>query len=61
MKTNDTINLILLVAGVLFVAFGEDYMLKEYALSLGFVLIMLAVYRFSRSWRSGDTDEEEET
>ena len=34
-------------------AFGEHYIEKEYALSIGIVLLMLGIYKSTRVWGNG--------
>lgn len=48
MKINGLINLFLVLSGALVMALGERWMEKEYALSVGIVLLMVGIYRASR-------------
>lgn len=48
MKINGLINLLLVVGGAVIMAAGDQWMEKEYALSIGIVLLMTGVYRASR-------------
>ena len=59
MKIKQPINFALLIAGLLILSFGDSFMQKEYALSIGFILMMFAVYKISVSWRSEKSDEED--
>ena len=60
MKIKAWIYFLLLIGGVLFIAVGEQWMQKEYALILGFVLLMFALYKISVSWKRGSDVEENE-
>lgn len=57
MKINGLINLFLVLSGALTMALGDRWMEKEYALSIGIVLLMIGVYRASRG--SGKLPENE--
>ena len=43
------------------IALGEKFILKEYALSIGFILLMFGLYKISRSWQKSDPTNEENT
>lgn len=58
MKTNQTIYFLLILLGAIIMGFGSEWMQKEYALSLGIVLLMFGVYKSSQSWRGRDKEEE---
>ena len=61
MKIKGWIYFALLIAGIVLIAFGEQWMQKEYALILGFILLMFAIYNISVSWkRPSDFEEEDE-
>lgn len=59
MKTNQAIYLILLLLGLLIVTLGDQFIQKEFAWSIGFVLMMFSIYKISVSWRT-ERDKEEE-
>ncbi len=59
MKTKGGIYFIPIILGIVIMTFGEKYILREYALSLGFILLMFGLYKVSRSWRKNDSAEEE--
>ncbi|NAS11351.1 hypothetical protein [Poritiphilus flavus] len=61
MKTKQTIYFLLIIGGALIMATGNRLMRKEYALSLGIVLLMFGIYKSSQSWgKSGDNKNTEE-
>ncbi len=57
MKTKGWINLLLVVIGITIMIWGEHFILREYALSVGFILLMLGLYRISKSWRAEDPND----
>lgn len=60
MKIKQSIYFALLIAGFLVLAFGDHFMEKEVSLSIGFVLLMFAIYKISISWRRDKEAEEEQ-
>ncbi|MBT8321398.1 MAG: hypothetical protein KJO90_06990 [Eudoraea sp.] len=60
MKIKPLIYFLLIIAGGVLIGFGGQIMLKEYAMIIGIVLIMLGVYKTSVSWSSGDKAKKEE-
>lgn len=56
MKTKRAIYFILITLGVLILGLGESYMEKEYALAIGFVLLMFGVFNSSQSYVSDKDD-----
>ncbi|MEM7381690.1 MAG: hypothetical protein AAF361_10905 [Bacteroidota bacterium] len=61
MKTKQTIYFLLIIVGAVIMATGNRWMQKEYALSLGIVLLMFGIYKSSQSWgRSGNDNNTEE-
>ncbi len=59
MKTKRTFYLVLIVVGVVIASLGENYMQEEYALSIGFALMMLGLYKTTQLW-SNDKFEDKE-
>lgn len=60
MKTKRTIYFLMIVTGAILMGTGENWMRREYALSIGIVLLMLGIYKSSRAWnrtKTGDTTE----
>lgn len=57
MKIKGGIYFILALAGVVVLVFGTDLMPREYALSIGIVLLMFGLYKISTSWQKDDSDE----
>jgi hypothetical protein len=50
----------MIVTGAILMGTGENWMRREYALSIGIVLLMLGIYKSSRAWnrtKTGDTTE----
>ena len=60
MKINQAIYFTLMTVGVVLLAIGDNYIRKEYALSLGFILLMFSLYKMSLGWRKYKSEEEEE-
>ncbi|WP_394750064.1 hypothetical protein [Spongiimicrobium salis] len=59
MKTKRTIYFILMVIGGLIMGFGKGYMEKEYALSIGIVLLMFGIYKSTQVWSDTRVRQEE--
>jgi len=49
----------LIVAGAIIMATGDNLIRKEYALSIGIVLLMLGIYKSSRAWNTNEEQKEE--
>ena len=60
MKTKRTIYFILIVIGGLIMGFGKEFMVKEYALSIGIVLLMFGIYKSTQVWTDSRERGEEE-
>ena len=60
MKIKAVINFILVLVGILAIFGGENFIQREYAQSVGFVLLMLGLYRISSSWKRSDNDDEDQ-
>ncbi|MGB5238668.1 MAG: hypothetical protein WBN59_13635 [Flavobacteriaceae bacterium] len=60
MKIKAGINFILVLAGILAIFGGEKFIQREYAQSIGIILLMLGLYRISRSWSSQDKEEKDQ-
>lgn len=60
MKAKRTIYFILIVTGALVMGFGKNYMEKEYALSIGIVLLMFGVYKSTQVWSDSRSEEVED-
>ncbi len=58
MKIIHAIYFIMLLTGFCALAFGDTFMPEEIAWSIGFILMMFAVYKISGSWGSGQKEEE---
>lgn len=56
MKTKRTIYFVLIIAGALLMAIGDRFIRKEYAMSVGIVLLMFGIYKSSVSWGIRDND-----
>ncbi|MEX0289868.1 MAG: hypothetical protein AB3N14_12230 [Flavobacteriaceae bacterium] len=50
MKTKRGIYFLLIILGALIMGVGENWMRKEYALSIGIILLMFGIYKTSQSW-----------
>ena len=59
MKIKAWIYFVLVITGVIILSTGEQFMPEEYALSLGFILLMFGLYKVSVSWNRGKEDEEQ--
>lgn len=59
MKIKRTIYLILIVIGALMAGFGARFMEEEFALMLGFVLLMFGIYKTTQLWSSSQMEERE--
>ena len=59
MKTKRTIYFLLIILGALIIGVGESYFPKEYALSVGLVLMMFGLYKSTQVWIH-DKDQNEE-
>ena len=59
MKINQSIYFALLITGLLVLVFGDFFVGKEISLSIGFVLLMFAIYKISVSWGSDNKTDEE--
>lgn len=47
MKIKQIIYFILIVAGATIMAFGDSFVVKEYALAIGIILLMFGIYKTS--------------
>ncbi|WP_062055071.1 hypothetical protein [Sediminicola sp. YIK13] len=57
MKTKRIIYFLLIITGALIMGAGESYMKKEYALSIGIVLLMFGIYKSTQIWSDGNDGE----
>ena len=57
MKTKRIIYFLLIITGALIMGAGESYMQKEYALSIGIVLLMFGIYKSTQIWSNGNDGE----
>lgn len=64
MKTKHTFYFLLILAGALLMASGDNLLRSEYASSLGIVILMYGVYKTSKGWNTkgvkGNDDEAKE-
>ncbi len=60
MKTKHTFYFLLILLGAALMASGDSLLRKEYAFSLGIVLLMFGVYSASRTWVNSGNKEGEE-
>ncbi|GBF19872.1 hypothetical protein GQ41_0531 [Arenibacter algicola] len=63
MKTKRTFYLVLIVAGALIAGMGDHIMQREYALSIGIVLLMFGLYKTTQLWsidQNGDGEKDKE-
>ena len=60
MKIKAWIYFILIISGILILSTGKQFMPEEYALSLGFILLMFGLYKVSVSWNQGTKNEEQD-
>lgn len=51
MKIKQIIYFLLIVIGALIMAFGPQFVEKEYALALGIIFLMFGIYKVSTSWK----------
>ena len=59
MKTKRTFYLVLIVAGALIAGMGDHIMQREYALSIGIILLMFGLYKTTQLWSIDHFDEEQ--
>lgn len=59
MKTKHTFYFLLILTGALLMASEDMIMRKEYAFSLGIILLMYGVYATSRSWNRSTGEEDD--
>jgi disulfide bond formation protein DsbB len=50
MKTNHTFYFLLILAGAVLMASDDRLLRREYAYSLGIIMLMFGIYRTSKSW-----------
>lgn len=60
MKIKPGIYFILVLMGILAIVGGEKFMGREYAQSIGFILLMLGLYKISTSWGRPDKEDEDQ-
>jgi hypothetical protein len=56
MKTIHTFFFLLILTGALLMATGDRLMRREYAFSLGLVILMFGVYKTSKSWKQREVN-----
>ena len=59
MKIKAWIYFILIITGIIILSTGKQFMPEEYALSLGFILLMFGLYKVSVSWNRRTEDEDQ--
>jgi hypothetical protein len=59
MKTNPIIYLLLIIAGAIIMATGDQWVQKEYAMSIGIILLMFGIYKSSKFWTKTDGQNKE--
>ncbi|NJB72359.1 type IV secretory pathway VirB2 component (pilin) [Saonia flava] len=59
MKTKRAIYFILIVLGAITIGFGKAFVQKEYAFSVGIVLLMFGIYKSSQAWSIINSDNEQ--
>ncbi|MCM4168959.1 hypothetical protein DHD08_14830 [Arenibacter sp. H213] len=59
MKIKRTIYLVLVIIGGLIAGYGDKFMEEEFALMIGFVLLMFGLYKSTQLWSSVQLDERE--
>ncbi|MGY8913996.1 MAG: hypothetical protein ACKVJF_02795 [Flavobacteriales bacterium] len=57
MKTKRIIYFLLIITGAFIMGAGENYMEKEYALSIGIVLLMFGIYKSTQIWSDNNDGE----
>ena len=59
MKTNRIIYFLLIIAGSIIMATGEQLVRKEYAMYIGIILLMFGIYKSSKDWTKTDEHNNE--
>ena len=59
MKIKPLIYLLLIITGGMLIGFGDQILLKEYAMIIGIVLIMFGIYKTSASYASSEKKNED--
>lgn len=59
MKTNPIIYLLLIIAGAIIMATRDQWVQKEYAMSIGIILLMFGIYKSSKFWTKTDGQNKE--
>ncbi len=54
MKTNRIIYFLLIMAGAIIMATGDQLVKKEYAMCVGIILLMYGIYKSSKVWTKTD-------
>jgi disulfide bond formation protein DsbB len=54
MKTNRIIYFLLIIAGAIIMATRDLWVQKEYAMSIGIILLMFGIYKSSKVWTKTD-------
>jgi len=54
MKTNRIIYFLLIIAGAIIMATGDQLVKKEYAMCVGIILLMYGIYKSSKVWTKTD-------
>ncbi|MEN8788928.1 MAG: hypothetical protein ABF293_05900 [Flavobacteriaceae bacterium] len=60
MKIKAWIYFILVLAGIAAIVGGEKILRKEYAQSIGIILLMFGLYKISRSWTHPKNKDEDQ-
>ena len=59
MKTNRIIYFLLIIAGAIIMATGDQLLKKEHAMSIGIILLMYGIYKSSKVWTKTDEHNNE--
>lgn len=59
MKTKRTIYFILIVCGAMMAGFGNRFMSKEVALSIGMVVLLFGIYKSTYAWTATTMEDKE--
>ena len=60
MKSKRIFYLVLIILGAVIAGLGDNVLEKEYALSIGIVLIMFGLYKTTQLWSSSTFSEDDE-
>ncbi|WP_297797097.1 hypothetical protein [uncultured Eudoraea sp.] len=60
MKTNRIIYFLLIIIGATIMATGDQWIQKEYSMSIGIVLLMFGIYKSSKVWSNAEEHNTED-